>query len=126
MTQGWQIKNIYFYLVCFVTLMMLVFGLITFLGHTARLMFPTEYTYYTTIMEVEREYLNTNREVPAMSELERIRDERRELELARSRAYVIRDLINSLAVWLIATPFYLYHWRKIKATLHLPIGVDQT
>jgi len=121
MNQGWQLKNIYLYLVSFVTLMMIIFGLIAFLNHVARLAFPTDYSYYQTLMDIEREYLNTNSPVPPLEELERIRSERVESDKARFRAFLLRDLIGSFFVWLIPIPFYLYHWRKIREEL-FPAG----
>ncbi|MBT9147673.1 MAG: hypothetical protein DDT32_01438 [Syntrophomonadaceae bacterium] len=50
MTQGWPLRNIYLYLVCFVTLMMVLFGFISFLNSVARLAFPIDYSYRQTIM----------------------------------------------------------------------------
>lgn len=117
MTQGWQLKNIYLYLVSFVTLMMIIFGLIAFIHNLARVVLPVDYTYYQTLMDIEREYTNNNREVPTLSELEQIRDERITSEQNRNRAYLLRDLIGSLTVWLIPIPFYIYHWRKIQLEL---------
>jgi hypothetical protein len=117
MTHGWQLKNIYLYLVSFVTLMMIIFGLIAFIHNMARFTFPVDYTYYQTLMDIEREYTNNNREVPPVSELEQIRDERITSEQNRNRAYLLRDLIGSLTVWLIPIPFYIYHWRKIQLEL---------
>lgn len=117
MSRGWHIRNIYLYLVCFVTLMMVVFGFITFLNNTARLVFPVEYSYRPTLMDVEREYLSSGRDVPPVAELEQIRDERVLREKERERAFKLRDLVGSLTFWLIPIPFYLYHWRKIRTEL---------
>ena len=118
MTQGWHLKSIYLYLVCFVTLLMIVFGFISFLSNVGRVVFPDQYSYYyQTLMEMENEYVNNKQEVPAVTEMERIRDERLNSERARARAYLLRDLISSLAVWLIPIPFYLYHWRKVREGL---------
>jgi hypothetical protein len=117
MTQGWPLKSIYLYLVCFVTLLMIVFGFISFLHNTARLVFPVDYAYRQTLMNVEAEYLSTNRPVPPVAELEQIRDSRLEKERANERVRRLRDLLGSFAVWLIPVPFYLFHWRKVKEGL---------
>ncbi len=114
MDGGWQMRNIYLYLVTFVTLMMIIFGMVSFLNSIARLVFPLEYRYYTTLMDLEAEYTNAGREVPPLEELERVREDRMERDAARDRAFQIRDLVSSLAVWLVALPFYVYHWKKIK------------
>lgn len=117
MGQGWHIKNIYLYLVSLVTLMMIVFGSIIFLDNVGRMIFPTDYQHRMTLMDLEREYINTDTELPAISELERIRDERFADEQARSRIISLRNLVRSLFIWLVPIPFYLFHWKKIKSEL---------
>ncbi len=111
---GWQMRNIYLYLVCFVTLMMIVFGLAAFLNNAARLAFPLDYRYYITLMDLEAEFVNAGKEVPSLEELRSLQQERMDAVEARERAYLLRDLISSLTVWLVALPFYLFHWKKVK------------
>ncbi len=117
MSTGWHPKNIYLYLVSFVTLMMIVFGLVAFLNNLTRFAVPTEYFHYPTLIDIEQEFLISKQEVPPVAELERIRDDRISLDKERDRAYRLRELIGTLAIWLIPIPFYLYHWRKIKQDL---------
>lgn len=127
MSQGWHLKNIYIYLVSFVTLMMIVFGLITFFRNAMNYVYPTSYSYYQTLMDIEYEYLNTNRPVPPVAELEKIREQRLELEkrsIQDNRINQMRNLISSLAVWLIPIPFYLYHWRRVKKDVFTEEGED--
>ena len=117
MSRDWQLKNIYLYLVCFVTLMMIIFGLISFLQNVVNYFVPVRYANYLTLMDIEQEYLNSSREVPPLEELEAIRDSRnaQEEQLKKNdRIYTLRSLVGSLAVWLIPLPFYQYHWRKIR------------
>jgi hypothetical protein len=117
MDGGWQMRNIYLYLVTFVTLMMIIFGMVAFFNSVARFIFPQEYRTYITLMDVEAEYTSAGRDVPAQSELSRLRQERMDSDVTRTRAYRVRDLVSSLAVWAVALPFYLYHWKKIKVEL---------
>jgi hypothetical protein len=42
-----------------------------------------------------------------------------ERQAASDRYYRIRQLINSLAMVLVALPVYLYHWRRIQ---HGPVS----
>jgi hypothetical protein len=30
------------------------------------------------------------------------------------RGYTLRSLLNSIALMIIAAPFYLYHWKRVK------------
>ncbi len=124
MDGGWQMRNIYLYLVAFVTLMMIIFGLTSFFNNVARLVFPLDYSYYITLMDVEAEYVNTGREVPSLEELESLRQTRMDNDTAMNRAYRLRDLVGTLAVWLVALPFYLYHWNKIKTEILHDGGVE--
>ncbi len=117
MSTGWHPKNIYLYLVSFVTLMMIIFGLVAFLNNLARVVFPVDYYHYPTLMEIEQEYNTSNTDATPQAELERIREERISLEGERNRAWRLRELIGTLTVWLIPIPFYLYHWRRIRKDL---------
>ena len=117
MPQGWQLRNIYLYLVCFVTLLIIVFGLVTFLNHAVNYFFPVSYHHYPTLMEIEEELFRNNEEVPSVDKLEQIRDERVAQVESRDNTRKLRTLVSSLAVWIIPIPFYLYHWRKIKREL---------
>ena len=121
MSRDWQLKNIYLYLVCFVTLMMIVFGLIFFSQNVVSYFVPAHhYATYLTLMDIEQEYLQAGREVPPLEELEAIRNSRnvQEEQLRKNdRIYQLRSLVGSLAAWLIPLLFYLYHWRKIREDL---------
>ncbi len=117
MSGGWQIRNIYLYLVSFVTLLILIFGLVAFLGNIADFIFPTDYQGYITLMEVEAEFNRGGQNVESLQELDEIRQGRMDNETSRNQIYRIRRLVSSLATWLVALPFYLYHWKKIKIEL---------
>ncbi|NLM45661.1 MAG: hypothetical protein GX200_02510 [Firmicutes bacterium] len=120
MSRDWQLKNIYLYLVCFVTLMMIIFGVIFFCQNVVSYFVPVHYSSYLTLMDIEQEYLQAGKEVPPLEELKALRDSRNaqnEQMQKNDRIYRLRSLAGSLAVWLIPLPFYLYHWRKIKEDL---------
>lgn len=114
MERGFTIRSIYLYMVSLVTLLMLVFGLIFFVNSAIRLAMPTDYTYYRTIMDIEREYLDAGLPFPGIPELEQIRDQRMTEDILLNRNFRLRETVGALAVWLIPLPFYLYHWNKIK------------
>lgn len=117
MDGGWQMRNIYLYLVALVTLMMIVFGMVAFFNNAARFLMPVEYRSYITLMDVEAELVNSGRDVPSQNELSSLRQERMDNEDVRNQAYRVRELVSSLAIWVVALPFYLYHWKKIKLEL---------
>lgn len=115
MPKAWSIKNLYYYLVCLVTLFMFVGGAISSITSAAEIILPDRpnvpifFTYYPEYrVEQEREVFDP----PPLEELEARRAEQEETEL-HYRSYSTRRLLNSLALMIIALPFYIYHWKRI-------------
>ncbi len=116
MTKEWSIKNLYFYLVCLVTLFLFVGGAISTINTTMQLAMPDQpnipifNVYYPEYLEgAEEPAFNP----PPLAELEERRTEQENME-QYYRGYTWRSLLNSIALMIIATPFYLYHWKKVK------------
>lgn len=115
MAKAWSIKNLYFYLVCLVTLFMFVGGAISGVNSAMQVIFPDKpnvpifYTYYPDYREeLERQVFDP----PSLEVLEERRAEQETMSVY-SRGYSIRRLLNSVAFIIIAAPFYIYHWRRI-------------
>jgi len=116
---AWDVRQTYYYLVCFATLLMIIIGSVQLVRNTLDLVFPEEHYRMTPIDAYERyqrpggnaavETPYTREEIEQMAEEEAARGERQ----ARRRA--LRNLLGNLALILIATPVYLYHWRKVRA-----------
>lgn len=115
MAKAWSIKNLYYYLVCLVTLFMFVGGAISSVNSAMEIILPDEpnvpifYTYYPDYRaEFERPVFDP----PSLEELEARRAEQENME-AYYRGYSTRRLLNSMAFMIIAAPFYIYHWKRI-------------
>lgn len=107
MAGNWDIRRIYLYLVSFATLMMMIFGTVTFFQRVVNLAMPNPDVYYTPAKMAPPEG-----ETVKQSEEEIKKQNEQEKE--RQRLYAIRDMINSLILVGVALPVYLYHWRKIQ------------
>ncbi len=116
MSKEWNIKNLYLYLVCLVTLFLFVGGTIAAVNTAMQLALPARpnipimSTYYPEYKEGVSEPLFNP---PPLAELEERRAEQESME-ELYRGYTWRSLLNSIALMIISAPFYLYHWRKIK------------
>ncbi len=116
---GWSIRNLYFYLVCLVTLFLVVGGAISTVNSAMQLILPDRPNipligvYSIRAAEPGRE---TVFDPPPLEELEARRAERESLALQR-QDYVRRNLLNTIALMIIPLPFYLYHWKQIKPGL---------
>ncbi len=116
MAKSWSIKNLYFYLVCLVTLFLFVGGAISAINSSMQLAFPDKpnvpliYVYYP---EYKGEQAQPVFDPPPLEELEKRRSEQEQTDLYY-QGYTKRSLLNSIALMIIAAPFYLYHWNKVK------------
>ena len=117
MTEGgrWSIRQLYHYLVCFATLMILIIGTIQFLTGLVDLIYPERYPYGRPL-EIEARYAERKAKEPGLTreELKReVEEEQKEQERAMKRGR-IRRLINSLVFMAVPAPIYAYHWRRIQ------------
>lgn len=114
MAREWSIRSIYFYLVCLVTLFLIVGGFISAAHSAAEIALPGKPNI--SLMQVyypEYQDGQTVFEPPPPAELETRRQEQ-ELRESQYRYYAWRQLLNSIAFILIPIPFYLYHWNQVK------------
>lgn len=114
------IRTIYLYLICLISLFMIVGGLISAINEIANIILPS--TYYTKAYDeyVDKEYFSNNlfltdehfdRYMQAQKEE---RDREYEINIQRERNNNIKNVINSLSIVIVALPIYLYNWNKIE------------
>jgi hypothetical protein len=116
MAKSWSIKNLYFYLVCLVTLFLFVGGAISAINNAMQLTLPDKpnvpliYVYYP---EYKGDPAQPVFEPPPLEELEKRRAEQEKADIYY-QGYTKRSLLNSIALMIIALPFYCYHWKQVK------------
>lgn len=115
MAREWSVKNLYFYLVCLVTLMLVIIGFIGAFTNAMQLLLPSEPNI--TLMSV---YYPEHRgdsgvvfNPPSLEELEARRQEQEQWHY-HTLSYTRRSLLNSIALFLIPIPFYIFHWRRVR------------
>lgn len=116
MAKDWSIKNLYFYLVCLVTLFLFVGGAISTINSAMQMALPEKpnmpivHTYYP---EYKSETNQAEFDPPPLEELEKRRAEQEQSD-RYYQGYAKRSLLNSIALMIISAPFYLYHWKRVK------------
>ncbi len=116
MATSWNIKNLYFYLVCLVTLFLFVGGAVFAINSGMLLALPDKpnvpliYVYYPEYKEAPVQPVF---DPPPLEELEKIRAEQEKADIYY-QGYTKRGLLNSIALMIIALPFYIYHWKQVK------------
>jgi len=102
----WSLRNIYLYLVCLITLIMVIVGAVGVVRGVVELAYPDPYAAGYSERPVDA------KGDPTISEEEWERQQ--QLSRESSRRYAILSLVGSGALVLIAGPLYVYHWRKIE------------
>ncbi len=108
----WNIRNVYLYLVCLITLIMLIVAVINLGNSLLGLVYP-EPPYYI------------EKPVAPTPEDETRWEDQRELQQSQQRYYSIKRSIESLIMIVIVLPIYMYHWRKIEAEQSSDTGSSQ-
>jgi len=99
-----KLRNVYLYLVCFVSLMMILMGVIFTVQNITDVMFPTN--YYEMIPPEKTGGLSVE-EQKNYEENQKRYEENRNIESKKNVA-------KSIAVVIVALPTFAYHWRKVE------------
>ncbi|WP_158385955.1 hypothetical protein [Clostridium aceticum] len=119
MTKNFNLRSLYLYLVCLVTLVIFITGTIFTIHRTVDLLVKDAY-YYQTLEDFQQRYYiygsEGKREEPQLSqeEITQRYENYLEQENTRRRAQNIRNLAYSVSAMLVGGIFWFYHWRKIK------------
>jgi hypothetical protein len=100
-----KFRNLYLYLVSFVTLMMILGGIIFTVQNITDVVFPTN--YFTEVMPYEKSANLSVEEKEAYDENQKIIQENRRMDSKK-------NVVKSIAVVAVAFPTFVYHWRKIE------------
>jgi hypothetical protein len=102
----WSPRYIYLYLVCIVTLVMVIFATVNLVRSVAEMVYPQP--EMVIVPEPTREG-SADAEAWAASQ----RDQQLNQQRWATRNAVLA-IIGSMTMLLIAGPLYLYHWRKVE------------
>lgn len=112
-----NIRTIYLYLVCLITLFLMVGGIISAIYSTANLVFPTSYysNYYEDLRYDDKyQQLAGDEALQYEKDFKDKYDKQNQEALLREKNRNIRDIIYSLAFVVVALPIYAYNWKKIE------------
>lgn len=103
-----NLRSMYLYLVCLITLVMVIFAAVSAVRNIVNLAYPNPGVHLQ-----EPLYGPEGRE-----ELDDEERERREQAMRDSeRHHAVLGLVGAGAMLLIAGPAYLYHWRRVQSEL---------
>jgi hypothetical protein len=102
-----NIRTVYLYAVCFITLMMAIGGIIATVNAVANYCLPVVFAPY--------HFDRTESAAEAKAIDERRMEEDRKAQFESERIRNLRSIFSSSAVWLIAGPVFAFHWRRLRA-----------
>lgn len=111
----WSLRNIYLYLVCLITLIMVIVATVGVVRSTVELVYPDPGYFYDVPIEKGGESGFTEEELA----------QQREMQKAQSQRYAVLNLVGNIAMLLVAGPLYIYHWKKIEVE-HVDKGAAET
>lgn len=100
-----NLRSVYLYLVCLITLVMVIFAAVNAVRNVVELVYPDPGAFaYEPVYGPEGKEEVTERE----------RAEREEAFQDAERRRAVLGLVGSGTMLLIAGPAYLYHWRRVQ------------
>lgn len=109
----WDLEHVYYYLVCFIALILVIIGAVN-LTQTVIAFATPGYDYHGPYVPGELSRDLEQWEERFGAEFVAGEKERYETLLEENRRRrLIRDLVSDLAFIGVAAPVYIYHWRKI-------------
>lgn len=112
-----NLRSAYLYLVCLVTLIVFIFGIIFAITNLTDLLLDEGYytTYEDYVLRFQKFDPERNQSISTLSEeeLQERYAQFRQAEEKRQRNQDIKDFVNSIAAMLVGGGFWIYHWRKI-------------
>ncbi len=103
-----NVRIIYLYIVAFITLAMIVAGIISAVNNIAYYFFPDSYLFYEYDYNEYNEYSSYNEPFDYQDE------ERNEIERENYKTEKIKNTVVSLVVVVIGAIMYKYHWNMIE------------
>lgn len=109
-TKGtWEPRSVYLYIVCLITLVMVLFSVVNIVRASVELIYPEP----QRAMPVIKVPPSPPSEVSP--ELRQTPEEEQEWQRQWSLRRAILNLAGSVGMLLVALPVYLYHWRRVRS-----------
>jgi len=112
----WSLRNIYLYLVCLITLIMVIVGAATAVRAVVDLVYPDPGYYMERPLDEDGEPMYTDEEWEQQQSIQR----------ESTLRYAVLSLVGSLSYVFIAGPIYVYHWRKIESEKDVKAEATET
>ncbi len=108
------VREIYFYIVCLITLIIFIIGLIYTYSGIVDYIKPSTYFYGLT----ERQAQIESGTITDMEQLEELIEKDREQFIENEKTNSLKSLFRGILLIVIVVPIFTYHWIKAKQLWH--------
>jgi hypothetical protein len=110
------IREIYFYVICLISIVLFIVGLVTTVDNIANYTKPTTYTTKASIIPM---YKSEQYSGMSDAEINRIADEEVANQLNNEKIMALKNLLRGAVLLIIAIPLFTVHWMKAQSMWRL-------
>ena len=109
MTRRVYFREIYFYIICLVSIIIFIVGLVMAYDGTINYVKPTTYLTRPSVasMYSQEQYKNLS-----SSEIDKLVDEEIDANLQNERNLAFKNLLRGVLLVVISIPLFIFHWRR--------------
>ncbi|MBM3709920.1 MAG: hypothetical protein FJW61_05820 [Actinobacteria bacterium] len=113
-------REVYFYIVCLIALILFIVGLVMLFNGTLDYIKPTMYATPENIAPMYKDQNLTQEEIDKLVE----KEINNSLNIEKNRAF--KDLLRGALLVVIAIPLFVFHWKKAQVMWHISLETKDT
>ena len=110
------VREIYFYVVCIIALILFIIGIVTVVDSAVNYVKPATYTTRAGLMPVYKDQYTSLSE----EEINDLIEQEIQNSIENERAFALKGLIRGGLFLIISIPLFIFHWRKAQAMWRMP------
>jgi len=111
------IREIYFYIVCLISIILFIVGLSTTAENIVNYIKPTTYSTRASIVPAYK--TDPNNSTMSDAEINRIADEEIAMQINNEKIMALKNLLRGVVFLIIAIPLFTVHWMKAQSMWRL-------
>jgi hypothetical protein len=115
------VREIYFYMVCLISIVLFIIGLVTTVDNVANYVSPTTYTTKASLVPM---YKSDQYSGLSDAEINKIADEEIAMQISNEKIMALKNLLRGIVYLVIAIPLFTVHWMKAQSMWRLNSSDD--
>ena len=114
------IREIYFYIVCLISIVLFIVGVVTTVDNIANYVRPTTYTTRASLVPAYK--MDQNNSKMSDAEINKIVDEEIAMQVNNEKIMALKNLLRGVVFLIIAIPLFAVHWMKAQSMWRLSVS----